>query len=129
MAEANSISRGRQRAGTALIWLVGLVLIASSITKFVQVPQVVQQLDGFGFVGKIQLLAVLELVSGALLLVKRARSIGLLLATAFMGGAIATHLQHRELPVPPAIVLVLVWVGVWLKHPITLWSFARDRPA
>jgi hypothetical protein len=59
-----------------------------------------------------------------LLLVPRTRSLGLLLASSFMGGAIATHLQHNELPAPAAFVLLLVWIGSWLRYPVTLWSLS-----
>ena len=116
-------SRARRRVGVALITLVGLILVASSITKLAGVPPVVRQLDGFGFAGEVRLLGIMELASGALLLIPRTRSLGLLLASAFMGGAIATHLQHQELPAQPAIVLTLGWLGIWLRHPVALWSF------
>src|SRR6478752_6284416 len=91
-------STTRRRTGTMLLLLAAVILIASGATKLVGPAAVVRQLEGFGFAGKIQLVGVLELVSGMLLLVPRTRSLGLLLASAFMGGAIATHLQHNELP-------------------------------
>jgi hypothetical protein len=74
------------------------------------------------------LVALLEIASGALFLLPRTRSLGLLVASAFMGGAIATHVQHGETfaTVPAVLVLGLVWMGALLKHPVSLWSLKRS---
>jgi hypothetical protein len=111
----------------ALIGLAGLILTGSSVTKLVGVPGVVHQFEAYGFGGKIVLLGILEMTTAVLFLLPRTRSLGLLLISAFLGGAIATHLQHGMLPVPPSIVLALAWAGAWLRHPIVFWSFDRAR--
>jgi uncharacterized membrane protein YphA (DoxX/SURF4 family) len=120
-----SISSARLRTGTALTILAGLLLIASGAVKLYGVPKVIHELQQYGFVHTIALVAVLEIASGLLLLVPRTRSLGLVFASAFMGGAIATHVEHAEAVqiAPAAFVLGLVWIGVWLKHPVALWSF------
>jgi hypothetical protein len=125
--DSEAASPTRRRGGTALIGLVGLILAASSITKLVGVPAVVQQFEAFGFGGKIVLLGILEATTAVLFLLPRTRSLGLLMISAFLGGAIATHLQHGLVPFPPAIVLALAWAGVWLRHPVVFWSFDRAR--
>ena len=125
--DSQAASPQRRRAGTALIGLAGLILAASSVTKLVGVPAVVHEFEAFGFGGKIVLLGILEATTAALFLLPRTRSLGLLLISAFLGGAIATHVQHGLLPLPPAIVLALAWAGVWLRHPVVLWSFDRVR--
>ena len=108
--------------GKVLIGLGGLALLGSASAKFAQVPQVVGELNGFGFQGKVRLLATGEALSALLLLVPRTRAIGLLLVSGLLGGAIATHMQHGLSIVGPAVLLLLVWVGTWLRHPETLWS-------
>jgi hypothetical protein len=123
-SDNDSLSPARRHTGTALIALTGSILAASSVTKFVGLTPVVHQLEGFGFTGKIILLGIIEATTAALFLVPRTRSFGLLFISSFMGGAIATHLQHSQLPAPPAIVLGLAWFGVWLRHPAAFWSFA-----
>lgn len=125
--DSQAASPQRRRAGTALIGLAGLILAASSVTKLVGVPAVVHEFEAFGFGGKIVLLGILEATTAALFLLPRTRSLGLLLISGFLGGAIATHVQHGLLPLPPAIVLALAWAGVWLRHPGVLWSFDRVR--
>ena len=111
-------------AGNILIFLVGLVLFGSAIAKFAHVPAVVKQLAMIGFGGgRLMVIAALELLSSVLVLISRTRSVGLLLASAYMGGAIAAHLGHGEQLYQPAFILGLLWAGCYLRHPELLWSF------
>ena len=115
----------RQIAGNILIFLPGLVMGASAIAKFAHVPAVVHPMDACGFPdAKLTLVATLELLSAALFLLPRTRSFGLLLLSAFLGGAICTHVQLGEYGAvgPPSILLSLAWIGVALRHPQVLWS-------
>jgi DoxX-like family len=55
-----------------------------------------------GFDGsRLMIIAVLEMASAALFLVPKTRPFGLLLVSAFLGGAIAAHLGHGQPPAPP----------------------------
>jgi hypothetical protein len=120
--------RGRRITGNILVFLFGCVLVASAVSKFVQVPGVVTQLAGLGFDGiKLPFIATLEIASGVLLLVPKSRSIGLLLASSYLGGAIAIHVQHDQWvkAMNPAVLLFLIWFGTWLRHPQVRWSFEK----
>ncbi len=124
--ENASISRKRRAAGNIAMILGGLMLIGSAGAKFAHVPAVVVQLGAMGFTdSKLTFIAVLEVVSALLFLVPATRSAGLLLVSSFLGGAIATHLQHGQPIVQPSFVLVLIWFGTWLCHPELLWSLNR----
>jgi hypothetical protein len=124
---ADNLHPGRNRAGIILIGLAGGILVASSITKLAGVPAVVNQLLGFGFGGgQVVLVGVLEAISGVLFLLPRTRSFGLVLVSGFLGGAIATHLQHGEMPFPPVAVIAVAWIGVALRHPVVFWSFTSS---
>ncbi len=113
----------RQVAGSVLIALGGVVLLASAAAKFARVPPIVAELGAFGFVGsKLILIAVIEVLSALLFLIPRTRSAGLLLVSSYLGGAIATHVQHDQSVVQPAVVLTILWLGAWLRHPEILWS-------
>jgi DoxX-like family len=111
------------RIGLALICLGSLALILSASTKFAQVPKIVAQLNAFGFQGKISFLAILELVCALLFLIPQTRSVGLVMVSAYLGGAIATHIQHGQPPTAPAIILAVIWIGTVIRHPQSLWSF------
>jgi len=124
-------SAGWRRTGSVLTTLAGILLIGSGFAKLAGVPPVVQPLYGYGFTHTVPLVGTLEMLSGILLLVPKTRSFGLVFASAFLGGALATHVQHHEAVqcFPALLVLALVWGGVTLRHPITLWSFrSMSRP-
>lgn len=124
--ESVSISRKRRITGNVLMVLAALMLIGSAGAKFAHVPAVVTQLGAMGFDGnRLTFIAVLEIASAALFLIPLTRSVGLLLVSSFMGGAIATHLQHGQPIIQPSFVLFLIWLGAWLRHPEILWSLNR----
>ena len=112
--------------GSILITLGSVMLLGSATAKFVHVPQVVSELAANGVAGnRLALVAALEALSALLFLIPSTRSAGLLLVSAFLGGAIATHLEHAQSIAGPSIVLVLMWSGAWLRHPEILWSWRR----
>lgn len=127
--QTDNVSLGKKRrfSGSLLITMGGLMLIGSAGAKLAHVPQVVDQLAAMGFDGgRLTFIAVLEIVSAVLFLVSFTRSLGLLLVSAFLGGAIATHLQHGQPIYQPAFVLFLIWLGAWLRHPQILWSLVGN---
>ena len=124
--------RSRRITGLILIYLAGLALLAAGVTKFAHLPPVVAQLTAAGFGGqKIILVAGLEVLSAALFLVPKTRSIGLLLTSSFLGAAVAAHVQTSEYAgaLAPAILLGICWFGTWLRYPVVLWSFNYDAIA
>ena len=127
MQANGSSSQGRRVTGNVLIFLIGFILVGSASTKLA-VPKVVEQMGALGFDGwRLSFVAVLEIASALLYLVPLTRSLGLLMASAYMGGAIATHVQHGQPFYSPVIFLSLLWLGAWLRHPEILWSFASSK--
>ena len=113
----------RRILGNVLIFIVGFMLVGSAGAKLAHVPKVVSELGAMGFVGsKLIFIAILEIVSALLFLIPFTRSAGLLLVSSFLGGAIATHLQHDQSIAQPSFILFLVWLGTWLRHRRMLWS-------
>ena len=123
--------RTRRIAGNILIFLPGLVVTMSSIEKFAGMTAVVHNMAAEGFAnGKLTLVASLEILSAALFLFPRTRSLGVLLLSSFLGGAICTHVQMGEYAkaIAPSLLLTLAWAGTWLRHPQALWIPDRGRP-
>ena len=58
-----------------------------------------------------------ELASAALFVNPRTAELGTLLLSAYLGGAIVTHMQHGEPFITPAVVLLAVWTTAVLRHP------------
>lgn len=120
-----SSGKGGAIAGSSLVYIVGVLLVGSSIAKFAGIPKVVEQLAALGFDGpRLTLIATLEILSALLFLLPRTRVVGLLLASAYLGGAIATHIQHGQPPSQPVFVLALMWLGIWLRYPGFLSSLS-----
>src|SRR5262249_30299464 len=87
-----------------------------------------------GFVdADVYLIAVVELATALLLLYPRTRGFGLLMASAYLGGAVAAHLaihrfttndpfvafmaMHTHIgTLEPGVVLAALWFGTWLSH-------------
>jgi hypothetical protein len=123
-------NRVRSIAGTIFIFLAGLAVVLSETMKFLHVPAVAQKMAEAGFPGgKLTLVASLGFASAALFLYPRTRSIGILLLSSFLGGAICLHVQRGENAnvFGPSTLLALAWAGTWLRHPQLLWSFGHSR--
>ena len=112
------------------MFLGGLTLLGSAGVKLAHIPKIVSQMGAMGFdESKLMFVALLEVTSALLFLIPFTRSVGLLLVSSFLGGAIATHLQHAQSIAGPSVVVILVWIGTWLRHPEILWSWRRSLSA
>lgn len=126
MAATNDDHSVRVRAGTFLIYLSCIGLAGSAAAKFARVPAVAAKLAVLGFDGsKLLFIACLELASAILFAFPRTRVFGLLFVTAYLGGAVAAHIAHDQLPLQPTFVLALIWMGTSLRHPEVLHSRGR----
>lgn len=125
-----SVGKKRRTAGAILIVLGGAMLIGSAVAKFAPVPKLVDELGGMGFDGnKLIFIATLEILSALLFLIPATRSVGLLMISTYLGGAVATHVGHDQPAIQSAIVLAILWLGTWLRHPQMLWSLSQSAPA
>lgn len=114
----------KRTLGNIVIVLTGILLLGSGVAKLAHIPKVEMQMAEMGFGGnKLLFIGLLELASAALYLLPVARSLGLLLVSSYLGGAIATHVQHDKPIFVPSILLAVIWLGVWLRHSEALWSF------
>ena len=63
-------------------------------------------------------------ITALLLLIPRTSSLGLLLGSAFWGGAICLHMSKGDAFVVQSVLLLLTWVGAYLRVPGTFASLA-----
>ena len=120
--------KGSKVAGLALHVLVGgTMILAGSVKVLGFIPPEALAKHGLG--GQLLLIGAGELITAILLLVPRASSLGVLLASSFWGGAICIHMAHAEPYVVPAALLVLTWLAAYLRNPATFSSFAGSRQA
>jgi DoxX-like family len=125
------LDRGKRIAGwVPHILIGGLMIFAGSGKVFgFAPPEIVEQLKNGGLGDQIQLIGAGELITAVLLLLPWTESLGVLLTSAFWGGAICFHMSHGEPYVFQSVLLVLSWLGAWLREPATLASFTWAKPA
>jgi hypothetical protein len=81
-------NKTRRVIGNVLIYLATLNLVGASLSKFAHVPQVVAEMNSLNMTDwKLTVVASLELLTGLLLVFKPLRSVGLLVTSAYVGGA------------------------------------------
>jgi hypothetical protein len=96
------------------------MLIMSGIMKVTHNAQAVDGfVNKFGFSeGVITPIGLLELVCTAIYLVPRTAVLGAILLTGYLGGAVVTHVRIGEgVFIAPAIMGVVLWLGLWLREP------------
>jgi hypothetical protein len=78
----------------------------------------------FGLGEQMRLIGAGALLTALLLLIPRTSSLGVLSTSSFWGGAICIHMAHGEPYLFQAVLLVLSWVGAYLRNPGTFSSFS-----
>jgi hypothetical protein len=114
-------------AGWVLHGLIGgIMIMAGSAKVFGLFPP--DQVAKMGLSLPIVVIGGGELASAVLLLIPRTSSLGLLLSSAFWGGAICLHMSKGEPFVSQSVLLLLTWVGAYLRVPGTFASCAGSSP-
>jgi len=111
--------QGAVWAGRVASALPVLALVLSASMKLSQSSKVIDMfVHKFGYPEQ-SLLAIglLELACTLLYVVPRTSVAGALLLTAYLGGAVATHVRVGDVFITPVILGVLVWVGLYLRDP------------
>jgi hypothetical protein len=113
-------------AGLVLHILIGGLLIFTGSQKILgSVPP--EALVRYGLGEQARLIGAGALLTALLLLAPRTCSLGVLLTSAFWGGAICIHMAHGEPYLVQAVLLVLSWAGAYLRNPSTFNSFSRPQ--
>jgi hypothetical protein len=109
--------------GLAVHVLIGGLMILTGSEKLLGfVPP--EALAKYGLGEEVPLIGAGALLTALLLLIPRTSSLGILLTSSFWGGAICLHMAHGEAYVFQAVLLVLSWVGSYLRNPATLCSIS-----
>jgi hypothetical protein len=121
---ADQPGRGAVRAGWALSGLVILFFLMDGVMKFVMPAPVIETTAALGWPtdrATLFMLGLLALVPTALYAWPRTAPLGALLLTAYLGGAVATHVRIGS-PLFSHILFgvylgVFLWLGLWLRDP------------
>jgi DoxX-like family len=105
-------------AGWILGVLPALMLTMSGLMKLVQPTAVVEGFEHLGWPVSLAVgLGVVEIGCTIVYLIPSTTILGAILLTGYLGGAMATHLRIGESLVPPLLVGVVVWLGIFLREP------------
>ncbi|PBB91178.1 hypothetical protein CK215_18490 [Mesorhizobium sp. WSM3864] len=124
ISEAAPVSNGALRTGRALSAIVILFMIFDGVIKLPPLQIVTETMTQLGWPddpNTARLLGIVGLISTVLYALPRTSVLGAILLTAYMGGAISTHvrignplLSHTLFGVYLAVVL---WGGLYLRDP------------
>ena len=123
--EQGNISKGRKITGWMLVGLMGALFIMSASMKLIGGEQITANFSKFGLDGYRILIGIGELIAALLFVIPKTSSFGVLLLSAHMGEAIATHMEHGEMYIPQVVILLVVWIANWLRNPEMLASFTK----
>lgn len=122
-----SPSKARRIVAWVLSTVVSLFFIISAVFKFLRPPEVMVAVEKWNLTDHLTIIGVGELVSGLLFLIPKTHSLGVLLLSAYMGGAIVTHMQNDEPYIVQSITLLVIWIIAYLRDPAVLNSFRKQE--
>jgi hypothetical protein len=101
-------------------WIVSalpvLGLLFSAAAKLAKPVAVVEEFTRLGWPESVTLaLGIVELTCAILYLIPQTAVLGAILLTGYLGGAVATHVRIQENFIPPIVMGVLVWLGLYLR--------------
>ena len=97
--------------------LISCVIALGACMKLAAIPQVLEVYSKIGLLPFVKLLALTELFFVIIFVYPRTLKLGLLLLTGYFGGAMGVELSHGTIFVAPAVILLIVWIGAYLRDP------------
>jgi hypothetical protein len=110
------VSKTALWAGRILSGLPVLALLMSAAMKFAMPADAVEGFTHLGWPRELAIaLGIIELTCTLLYAIPQTAVLGAILLTGYLGGAIATHVRIEEGFVPPLILGVMIWLGLFLR--------------
>jgi small basic protein len=118
MTQTTTVSKKALWAGRIISAIPVLMLIFSAVLKLIKPAPVVQEFARLGYPESLTLgLGIVELACAIIYAIPRTAVFGAILVTAYLGGAVATHVRIGDLFFNPIIPGILVWLGLYLRDP------------
>lgn len=110
--------RTRNIVGWIFASLVVLMMLASAADKIIGSEHALQMGGSFGLSKEVyRALGIIEAASALLFLFPRTGLLGTLLLASYLGGAMATHLQHQLSIFFPAAIETFVCLTAIIRYP------------
>jgi hypothetical protein len=131
MAETNELNRPGKAAlwtGRILSIIPVLMLLMSAAFKFAKPEFVMKEFTRLGYGENLTLgLGILELFCTILYAIPATSVLGAILLTGYLGGATTTHLRIGDSFIPPIILGIVIWLGLFLREPRLRWLIPLRR--
>src|SRR5262245_61744006 len=107
-----------KRTGWIFTGLGAFGLVASSAGKLSHGAAVVEGFAKFGIPEHlIARIGTIELLIGVLYAIPKTSVFAAILAAAYLGGAVMTHVRVGDPFVAPIILGFIIWFGLWFREP------------
>ena len=98
--------------------IIGLFFTFSAYGKLFPTEENAKMAETLGLdAATMTMIGIIELLSVVLFIIPRTGVLGTLLLAAYMGGAIATHLEHGFPPMIAYIIQAVIWIIAVLRFP------------
>jgi hypothetical protein len=121
--------KARNIVGWTLTGILAFVFIGSATMKLIGGEEVVKGAASMGLTaGTMQLIGFIEIGSILLFIFPRTGLLGTLLLAAYLGGAIATHLEHGQPFIVPVTIQAMLWITAVIRFPELSMRLFRKLP-
>lgn len=113
--------------GWVLTVLSVLFMLFSATGKFLKPAGVEENIIPLGWtMDQMTRLGIVEVACSLVYLIPKTAVFGAILLTAYLGGAVATHVRVGQPFFFPIIIGIVVWLGIYLREP-RLWPLTPIR--
>jgi DoxX-like protein len=106
-----------QISGLVLSVLGAFPLVVSGILYILKNPVMLKNVEHVGYSSNVMTpFGIIKIIIAALTLIPATSFVGVILATGWMGGAIAAHVRVGDKYVIQVIIPILIWVGLGFRH-------------
>ncbi|HMB62967.1 MAG TPA: DoxX family protein [Eudoraea sp.] len=120
MESTYQISKGRLWTSYILQGLIVLLFLFGAVSNILQTEMAVKGATDLGYSSdSVLYMGLILLISTLLYLIPKTAIFGAVLLTGWLGGAVATHIMHKD-PlfnmIFPVVFGILIWLCIWLRN-------------
>ncbi len=108
--------------------IIALLFISSAAGKIMGDANTLKMAESFGIsAAAFKTIGIIEVIAALLFIFPRTGVLGAFILIAFMGGAIATHIEHNQPFVPQLIISAFLWIVTIIRFPELLERITGKR--
>ncbi len=114
-----TVSKAKLITGWIITGLISALFLFGAVTSFIASPKTVESTAMMGYSAHmLPIFGCIMVLCAVLYLIPRTSVLGAVLFTAYLGGAVATHLRVGDgMAAIPIVFCGFVWLGIYLREP------------